>query len=279
VIRAALVGVLLWILLVYLILPAIWTHYEHAPSLQDAPKTTRTAQGIAADPINVSIVGSQEELVAALLHAGWLPADRTTIKTSLHIGESVLFHRSYETAPMSPLYLFGRPQDLAFQHPRGGSADQRDHVRFWLAPTQFWISERPLWLGAATFDRSVGFSHYTGQITHHIAPDIDTDRQKLVADLTGTGAVAREFSVTGVGFNLNGRNGNGDWYYTDGDVAVMVLRKMGVMAAANATQSATQPVLVAATEPAAATVVQETPPLVAAKDEIFAEIRKAIGRE
>jgi hypothetical protein len=32
---------------------------------------------------------------------------------------------------------------------------------------------RPVWLGSATFDRDVGFSRYTGQVTHHIAPDIE----------------------------------------------------------------------------------------------------------
>jgi hypothetical protein len=270
VIRIALALVLLWVLMIYVVLPAIWTHYEHAPALEDAPKTTRTAQGIAADPINVSVVGSQDELIAALLHAGWLPADKVTIASSFRISTSVLFRRAYETAPMSPLYLWERVQDLAFQRPRGNSAAQRDHVRFWLAPTEFWINQRPLWLGAVTFDRSVGFSHYTGQITHHIAPDIDNDRDKLVADLTGTARVGRKFTVTGVGFNLNGRNGNGDWYYTDGDAAVLVLIRAPLVT--------TLPAL-AATGPATLPVVQSAPPLVEAKDEIFAEIRQAIGRD
>ena len=41
--------------------------------------------------------------------------------------------------------------------------------------------KRPVWLGAATFDRSVGVSHYTGAITHHIDADIDAERA-LLAD-------------------------------------------------------------------------------------------------
>ena len=33
--------------------------------------------------------------------------------------------------------------------------------------------------GGATFDERVGLSHTTGQITHHIAPDVDTERDHL----------------------------------------------------------------------------------------------------
>ena len=34
--------------LAYLVLPAIWQHYEHNPKLANAPKVTRTAEGIPA---------------------------------------------------------------------------------------------------------------------------------------------------------------------------------------------------------------------------------------
>jgi LssY C-terminus len=37
--------------------------------------------------------------------------------------------------------------------------------------------------GSATFDRGVGLSRYTGQVTHHIAPDIDAERDALTDDL------------------------------------------------------------------------------------------------
>ena len=32
--------VVAWLLLAYLILPALWRHYEHHPALENAPKTT-----------------------------------------------------------------------------------------------------------------------------------------------------------------------------------------------------------------------------------------------
>ena len=46
---AALVIVMgIWLMLAYLILPLAWRHYEHNPTLADAPKTTVTGQGIPA---------------------------------------------------------------------------------------------------------------------------------------------------------------------------------------------------------------------------------------
>jgi hypothetical protein len=83
----------------------------------------------------------------------------------------------------------------------------------------------PLWIGALTYDRSVGLSHRTGQITHHIRADIDAERDGLFADLAKNGWLTEEFQVTGVGATLLGRNGGGDRYYTDGALTIGVLGK------------------------------------------------------
>ncbi len=83
--------------------------------------------------------------------------------------------------------------------------------------------DRPLWIGAATFDQSVGLNHFTGQVTHHIKPDVDTERDTLIQDLAKAGQLLQLYQVTSVGANLQGRNGGGDWYYTDGELTVGVL--------------------------------------------------------
>ena len=36
---------------------------------------------------------------------------------------------------------------------------------------------RPFWIGAATYDAGVGFSHVSGALTHHTASDIDSERK------------------------------------------------------------------------------------------------------
>jgi hypothetical protein len=209
--------VILYISFAYIILPLAWTHYEHQPKLATAPMVTRTAQGIPGDALNVGLVGTHENVVRAIHDAGWFPADPITLKTSIEIIGSVLLDRSYKTAPVSPLYYQGRKQDLAFEKPSGKSADRRHHVRFWLALDRG-EEGRPVWLGSVTFDRGVGLSHYTGAVTHHISPDIDAEREGLINDLVKAGMVAATYQVTGIGPTLNGRNGEGDRYYSDGEI-------------------------------------------------------------
>ncbi|MGL4287013.1 MAG: LssY C-terminal domain-containing protein [Phreatobacter sp.] len=212
----------LYAALAYLALPEVWSHYEHQPGLAGRPMLTTTTTGIPGDPINVGLVGSRAELVQALITAGWKPADAITLRSSLGIGFSVLFARPYPQAPVSTLKFEGRPQDLAFEKPEGGSADRRHHVRFWQALDRG-TEGRPVWLGAASFDRGVGFSHFTGQITHHIAPDVDAERDLVIADLTAAGMLDATYQVSGIGPTLAGINGGGDRYFTDGEVTIGVL--------------------------------------------------------
>lgn len=220
--RVLLALVLAWLLLAYVILPAFWRHYEHHPALENAPKTTSTPQGIPGDPLNVGLLGSERELVHAMVGSGWEPADPTTLRTSIRIAGSVVRNRPYPEAPVSSLLLFGRKQDLAFEKAAGPSARRRHHVRFWKSE-ELGRAGVPLWIGAVTFDRSVGLSHRTGQITHHIGADVDTERDQLIADLQTRGWFAELFQVTGVGATVLGRNGGGDRYYTDGEMTIAVL--------------------------------------------------------
>lgn len=220
----------LWLLLAYVILPAAWTHHEHQPGLADRPMVTRTPQGIPGDPLNVGLVGDREDVVRAMLAGGWLPADPVTLKSSLGIVGSVLLDRPYLTAPVSALDYDGRREDLAYEKSAGRSADRRHHIRLWQV-IDAGAEGRTVWLGSATFDRGVGLSTDTGQVTHDIAPDIDAERDGLAADLTRAGMVATVYAVSGVGPTLTGRNGEGDRYRTDGEVRVLVLVEGGRRAA------------------------------------------------
>jgi hypothetical protein len=185
--------------------------------------TTVTAEGIPGDPLNIGLVGAKTDVIKAWRSAGWYPADPITLATSIEIAGSMVFHRPFPDAPVSNLFYDGRHQDLAFEKPVGGSADERHHVRLWLVLGQG-VEGRPVWLGSATFDRGVGFSLYTGQITHHIAPDIDAERNLVMAELTRAGLLTEIYQVAGIGPTISGRNGGGDRYFTDGEVAIGVIR-------------------------------------------------------
>jgi LssY C-terminus len=229
-------------LLAYIVLPWAWTHYEHQNGLAGLPMVTRTSQDIPGDPLNVGLIGSQEDVVRAMHAAGWSPADPITLETSLKIAGSVLLDRPYRDAPVSPLFYQGRREDLAFEKEVGSSADRRHHVRFWKT-LDSGSEGRPVWLGSVTFDRGSGLSRYTGQITHHIAPDIDSERDGLVADLVRSRMVTTSYTVTGVGPTLNGRNGEGDRYYTDGEIRVGVLVVGGRPAADPPTELPAPPIV------------------------------------
>jgi hypothetical protein len=136
---------------------------------------------------------------------------------------------------VSNLYLWERRQDLAFELPVNKSVRQRNHVRLWRSQ-ELSTDNRPLWIGAATFDQSVGLNHFTGQVTHHIKPDVDAERDTLIQDLAKAGQLLQVYQVTGVGATLQGRNGGGDWYYTDGELTIGVLSFDSVVQAEPAVQ-------------------------------------------
>src|SRR5271165_5421341 len=217
-VAAAIGAVAAYVLLAYLLAPFFWRHFEHQTSLAGLEATTRTALGLPGDAINVGLEGTEDDVLCAMNAAGWKPADPVTLSSSLRIVGSVLFDRPYEGAPVSPLFYDNRKQDLAFEKPSGKSATTRHHVRFWKA-LDAREDRRPVWLGSATFDDSVGVSHYTGQITHHVAPDIDAERDLLSNDVAAANKVETTYSVSGVGPTLFARNGGGDPYFTDGDIA------------------------------------------------------------
>jgi hypothetical protein len=132
-----------------------------------------------------------------------------------------VFRKPDENAPVSNLYLFGRKQDLAFEQPVGDSPRQRHHVRFWRS--QEAGEDQPVWFGAATFDEQVGLSYTTGQVTHHIGPDVDAERDRIASGLQKAGWVKELYWVDGFHRELQGRNGGGDLWRTDGRLAGVVL--------------------------------------------------------
>ena len=216
-------GVTLYFGTAYVLLPRVWRGYEKRhPALADVPWITRTANDIPGDPLNVALVGTEEDLHLAMLAARWFPANPITLTSSLRIAAAVAFDRPFDDAPVSNLYLWGRREDLAFEQPVGPNPRHRHHVRFWRSEA---VDEagKPLWMGAATFDVRVGLSHTTGQITHHIGPDVDAERDKIIRDIQQAGELSAVYWVEGFHEKLAGRNGGGDPWQTDGRLAVGVL--------------------------------------------------------
>jgi hypothetical protein len=211
----SMLGILL-VLLTALI--ALLRFYPYTYNFPAYPKITHTQSGAAGDPINVLFVGRKDQIMQSFQQAGWLIPDPITLQTSAKIATASLAHRSYPTAPVSNLYVFGRVQDLAFEKPTNDVAN-RGHIRLWKTGTL--IGGQLVWVGQASYDSGIELSSTNHLPTHHIAPTVDLERNAVGADLEKTGLVREEAYGTFTPPIVYARNGGGDYYESDGDVLVI----------------------------------------------------------
>jgi LssY C-terminus len=210
-----LLGILL-VLLVALLACIRW--YPYPFDFSTYPTLTHTKSGAAGDPINVLFIGSKDQIQHSFHQAGWLIPDPITTKSSVRIAMDSLAHRSYPTAPVSNLYVFGRVQDLAFEKPTT-DVQYRGHIRIW--NTGLFIGGQPVWIGAATYDSGIELASTTHLPTHHIAPTVDLERNTVGAGLARTSLVKEEKFAALTPPIFFAHNGGGDYYASDGNILVI----------------------------------------------------------
>ncbi len=217
--------IILWLLSAYIVLPRLHRLLSKLYVPQYFIGRTRTADGLLGDPVNLAVIGKQRDLTKALKKAGWQPADPKTLKTGLKIVWCGLRRRPYPSAPVSDLFIFGRKQDLAYQMEVGGNPRQRHHVRFWKTPTGWYLpgGHKADWLGAATYDKAVGLSWFTGQITHTIDINIDKERDFLLESLRQAETVNSYDEIKHFFPAYRSINGGGNRVMTDGSLAFVHL--------------------------------------------------------
>jgi hypothetical protein len=211
----------IWVVAAYILLPRLNRVLSRIYVPDYFIGRTRTADGLLGDPINLAVIGTAAELREAMVSAGWSEPDPVTLRSSWHIIRASLLRRSYPTAPVSPLFVFQQKQTLAFEREVDGSPAQRHHVRFWACPDGWKLPggfDVDL-IGAATFDRRVGLSLFTFQVTHKIAENTDQERNLVTADLQAAGATVHTIRHFSTGYHS--RNGGGDAIETDGDLPVI----------------------------------------------------------
>ena len=185
--------------------------------LAKAPQRSATQKNTPGDPLNLVFIGSEQEIRQAFQKAGWdIPAIRQTQSIAKTV-QAVVQGAGYGVAPISNLYLYGRPQDLAFEKVLNTFA-MRHHLRLWRAPIAA-PGGSPLWLGAAVHD--TGFDIHPGVASHATNPDLDAERTKVGADLLATGSVAAEQLVTPPHPLSHGLTGTGGAWQTDGQLLVI----------------------------------------------------------
>ena len=176
------------------------------------------------DPLNLVIIGTPEALWPAFLRMGWDPTAALTAGSAVKTGIFGVFGGAWRHAPISDLYVYGRPQDIALQKVRS-NIHYRNHLRLWEAP----VTYRGLPVAIGQISRDIG-SRLTSKsptlTTHRIDPDVDETRASLLQDFLWGQSLAVFGWAGGVGeISIDEPRGNltGDPFFTDGRRAVMLL--------------------------------------------------------
>ena len=190
-------------------------------ALEKLPCCTTNKKGTAqGDPLNLVVVGDLDDVYYAFIRAGWDETETIYRASVLKTIRSFLFGGRYRYSPVSALYVFGRPQDVALQRART-SIHERNHLRLWLTHMRF--EGKFVWIGQISRDIGVRFTSKT-ITTHKIDPDVDETRNFLIQDLWYSQSLKTFGFVKGVGaaaYELPRGNLTGDPYFTDGYRAVL----------------------------------------------------------
>lgn len=175
------------------------------------------------DPLNLVIIGGVDDAFPALVRRGWRPTEQTWTGSVLKMIDSAMAGERYPYAPVSPLYLYGRPQDFALQKARD-NIHQRNHLRLWLSPMRY--RGKQVWVGQISRDIGIRFTIHSPYLTtHKIDPDVDEARTALQEDMVYSQSLMKLGLVKGVGAAAKDaprRNLTRDPYYTDGFRAVLM---------------------------------------------------------
>ena len=217
-----------WIIVAYLALPRLHRILSSIYVPNYFIGRTRTADGILSDPVNLAARGSEEQLHKVMDAAGWSLADDITPRSAWKMVTTVLRRKSYPNAPVSPAFLFGRKQDFAYQQEVDNNPNQRHHVRFWRCPKGWLLpgGHRVDWLAAGTYDRSIGLSLFTFQLTHRIDEDTDIERDYIIQTVQDSVEPVRVAILKDFSSGYHSRNGGGDSIRTDGDLPILELSKV-----------------------------------------------------
>jgi hypothetical protein len=186
--------------------------------------TSNKESNRSGDPLNLVIVGNGGDAIFPFIERGWRLDEPLDIHSVLRTISAFLFGTEYTTSPVSPLYVFERPQDIALQKARN-NISLRNHLRLWRAP--FTVEAQVVWVGQISRDIGTKLTTQSWSFTtHRISPEVDQDRYYLLQDLLLTGEVYRFGFARGVGLSspTNPRTNLGyDPYVTDGLRVVVFL--------------------------------------------------------
>ncbi len=176
--------------------------------------TDKKGEG-SGDPLNLLVIGFPDDVYTAFIRAGWDETEAITKTSTMKTIGSFLSGGEYRYSPVSGLYVFGRPQDVAFQRARE-NIHERNHLRLWMSRAKY--EGVPVFIGQISRDIGVRFTKKT-ITTHKIDPDVDETREFLLENLAYAQSLEKFAYVGGVGeVSKDDPAGNltGDPWFSDG---------------------------------------------------------------
>lgn len=149
----------------------------------EMPHTTANRRGTGmGDPLNLVFLSPPNgRVIEPMLRTGWVLTEANNLGSIGRTVRAFLTGGQYRHSPVSPLYAFGRPQDVALQKIRW-SIRERNHMRLWLTPYR--CKGRQVVLGQISRDIGVRLTRRTRILTtHRIDPDVDHARNAHILEL------------------------------------------------------------------------------------------------
>jgi hypothetical protein len=168
--------------------------------LENMPCCTANEDGARAGPLNVVLIADLGALGPALVR------------------------RHYRYTPMSPLYVFGRPQDVSLKKADSWVAAQPHELRIWL--TDILFRDKPVWIGHIGTPPGGRFAGAErNDPTPTFDPGVDEVRIDLVQDAIFSQLLSEIGFVKGAGAVASSSPGTtpgASSYHTDGLRAVLI---------------------------------------------------------
>ncbi|MGV6813110.1 MAG: LssY C-terminal domain-containing protein [Brevirhabdus sp.] len=183
------------------------------------PVTTESLLGRPLEPINAVLRAKSEPgLVKALSQAGWNKADQPSVGSLIDAALALVQGADDTTAPVTPYFWWGEPNQLAFQKQTPEQTlKKRHHVRIWVTPYIDQSGNR-IFVAAASFDDGLDW-----QLLHHVDPNVDAERDRLASDLKDVDQVDQlkrlQLAAPRMGATIAG-----DPWFSDGAAVDITLR-------------------------------------------------------
>ncbi len=180
---------------------------------------TETITGRDSVPINfIFLAKNDNDLINIFKKSWWKEADKLWRRALKNMWKNLLTHKTYETAPMTPLYWNKEIQDFWFQKlPKIDTIKYRHHIRIW--KTNYKIGDYYIFVWCWIYDNWIKW-----WITHKIDPDIDKERDYILKSLEKTNFIDSKKYIMLEKDWFNWTNFSGDPFFTNWKAYILKIK-------------------------------------------------------